>query len=112
MSLPVVGSRYGFATYGYRTADVGGVNSNLADFLLFLDAIGITSTHRFVELNGGIRITIRFPAVDSDLIQLGDVDKNGSNGRYRVSIQWVNQSIGTNPFFMSFADTHTPQKLN
>ena len=96
MSLPVVGSRYGFATYGWRTADAGGVYFNLADFLLFLDAIGITSTHRFIDNNE--QINIRFPSVDSDLIQLGNVNGSFSDGRYRAQIRFSN-TIGQNPFF-------------
>ena len=96
MSLPVVGSRYGFATYGWRTADAGGVYFNLADFLLFLDAIGITSTHRFI--NNNEQINIRFPSVDSDLIQFGDVNDSFSGGRYRTQIFFSN-TIGQNPFF-------------
>ena len=98
MSLPVVGSRYGFATYGWRTAEVGGAYFNLADFLLFLDAIGISSTHRFVDND---QINIRFPEVDSDLIQLGDVNNNFNDGRYRVQLRYSN-TIGQNPFFWSW----------
>jgi hypothetical protein len=98
MNLPVVGSRYGFATYGWRTADAGGVYFNLADFLLFLDAIGITSTHRFVKTDPDNQINIRFPEVDTDLIQLGDVNGNFADGRYRAQIFFSN-TIGQNPFF-------------
>ena len=96
MNLPVVGSRNTFATYGWRTADAGGVYFNLAEFLLFLDAISITSTHRFVENNN--QINIRFPEVDSDLIQLGNVDGSFSGGRYRAQIYFSN-TIGRNPWF-------------
>jgi hypothetical protein len=98
MTLPIVGSRYGFATYGWRTADAGGVHFNLADFLLFLDAIGITSTHRFVKTSPDNQINIRFPAVDSDLIQLGNVNDSFNDGRYRAQIFFSN-TIGQNPFF-------------
>lgn len=52
MTLPIVGSRYGFATYGWRTSEVGGTLFNVPDFLLFLDAIGITSEHRAVDEYG------------------------------------------------------------
>jgi hypothetical protein len=96
MNLPVVGSRYGFATYGWRSADAGGAYFNLADFLLFLDAIGITSTHRFIQNND--QINIRFPEVDTDLIQLGNVDDNFNGGRYRAQIFFSN-TIRQNPFF-------------
>lgn len=95
MTLPVVGSRYGFATYGWRTADIGGAYFNLADFLLFLDAIGISSTHRFVDNE---QINIRFPGVDSDLIQLGNVNANFNDGRYRLQFRF-SDTIGQNPFF-------------
>jgi len=94
MTLPIVGSRYGFATYGWRTANAGGVHFNLADFLLFLDAIGITSTHRFIQNND---INIRFPEVDTDLIQLGNVNDSFNDGRYRAQIRFSN-TIGHNPF--------------
>jgi len=100
MTLPIVGSRYGYATYGWRTSDVGGVHFNMADFFLFLDAIGITSTHRFANQDGTL-INIRFPQVDADLIQLGDVTSNSNDGRHRVTIQRVNNNLGTNPFFWS-----------
>ena len=111
MTLPVVGSRNTFATYGWRTADAGGVYFNLADFLLFLDAISITSTHRFVENNN--QINIRFPEVDSDLIQLGNVNDNFNDGRYRAQIYFSN-TIGQNPFFWSwFGHTYvTKTQLN
>ena len=98
MTLPVVGSRNGFATYGYRTSAVGGVHFNMADFLLFLDAIGITSTHRFVSEDGEL-INIRFPEIDTDLIQLGNVTGNFNDGRHRVEIRRVNNNLGSNPFF-------------
>ena len=98
MTLPIVGSRYGFATYGWRTADAGGVHFNMPDFLLFLDAIGITSTHRFVRADGRL-INLRFPEVDADLIQLGDVTEEFTDGRHRVSMERANNNIGTNPFF-------------
>ena len=105
MNLPVVGSRYGFATYGWRSADAGGVYFNLADFLLFLDAIGITSTHRFIQNND--QINIRFPEVDTDLIQLGNVDDNFNGGRYRSQIFFSN-TIRQNPFFWGWLG-HTYQ---
>ena len=109
MTLPIVGSRYGFATYGWRTADAGGVHFNLADFLLFLDAIGITSTHRFVKTSPDNQINIRFPAVDTDLIQFGDVDGSfgWSSGRHRAQIFFSN-TIGQNPFFWGWSG-HTYQ---
>lgn len=107
MTLPVVGSRNTFATYGYRTADAGGVYFNLADFLLFLDAIGITSTHRFVKTSPDNQINIRFPSVDSDLIQLGNVNGNFNDGRYRAQIFFSN-TIGQNPFFWGWLG-HTYQ---
>ena len=105
MTLPVVGSRYGFATYGWRTSEVGGAYFNMPDFLLFLDAIGITSTHRFVSADGTL-INLRFPEVDTDLIQLGNVTESISGGRYRVSMGRGNNDFGTNPFFWSLL-THT-----
>ena len=107
MTLPVVGSRNTFATYGYRTADAGGVYFNLADFLLFLDAIGITSTHRFVKTSPDNQINIRFPEVDTDLIQFGDVNDSFSGGRYRTQIVFSN-TIGQNPFFWVWSG-HTYQ---
>jgi hypothetical protein len=100
MTLPIVGSRYGFATYGWRTSAVGGVHFNIPDFLLFLDAIGITSTHRFVRADGTL-INLRFPEVDTDLIQLGNVTESINDGRHRVSMQRANNDVGTNPFFWS-----------
>jgi hypothetical protein len=100
MTLPVVGSRYGFATYGWRTSEVGGAYFNMPDFLLFLDAIGITSTHRFVSADGTL-INLRFPEVDTDLIQLGNVTESINDGRYRVSMVRANNNVGTNPFFWS-----------
>jgi hypothetical protein len=105
MTLPIVGSRYGFATYGWRTADAGGVHFNLADFLLFLDAIGITSTHRFIQNND--QINIRFPEVDTDLIQLGNVNGSFNDGRYRAQIRFSN-TIGHNPFLWGWLG-HTYQ---
>jgi hypothetical protein len=105
MTLPIVGSRYGFATYGWRTADAGGVHFNLADFLLFLDAIGITSTHRFIQNND--QINIRFPEVDTDLIQLGNVNGSFNDGRYRAQILFSN-TIGHNPFLWGWLG-HTYQ---
>jgi hypothetical protein len=105
MTLPIVGSRYGFATYGWRTADAGGVHFNLADFLLFLDAIGITSTHRFIQNNN--QINIRFPEVDTDLIQLGNVNGSFDDGRYRAQIRFSN-TIGHNPFLWGWLG-HTYQ---
>jgi hypothetical protein len=105
MTLPIVGSRYGFATYGWRTADAGGVHFNLADFLLFLDAIGITSTHRFIQNND--QINIRFPEVDTDLIQLGNVNGSFNDGRYRAQIPFSN-TIGHNPFLWGWLG-HTYQ---
>jgi len=100
MTLPIVGSRYGYATYGWRTSEVGGAYFNMPDFLLFLDAIGITSTHRFVRADGTL-INLRFPEVDTDLIQLGDVTESLSQGRHRVSMERANNNVGTNPFFWS-----------
>ena len=74
MSLPVVGSRYGFATYGYRTAVEGGVVFKFSDFYTFLDAIGVTSQHRIYAspANGGY-LNFRFPSVDADIVELGPV---------------------------------------
>jgi hypothetical protein len=106
MTLPIVGSRYGFATYGWRTADAGGVYFNLADFLLFLDAIGITSTHRFVKTPDN-QINIRFPEVDTDLIQPGNVNDDYVDGRYRAQILFSN-TIRQNPFFWGWLG-HTYQ---
>ncbi|WP_287730026.1 hypothetical protein [Microcystis sp. M19BS1] len=100
MTLPIVGSRYGFATYGWRTSAIGGVHFNIPDFLLFLDAIGITSTHRFVRADGTL-INLRFPEVDTDLIQLGNVTESINDGRHRVSMVRANNDVGTNPFFWS-----------
>lgn len=107
MTLPIVGSRNTFTTYGWRTADAGGVHFNLADFLLFLDAIGITSTHRFVKTNPDNQINIRFPEVDTDLIQLGNVNDSFNDGRYRAQIFFSN-TIGQNPFFWGWLG-HTYQ---
>lgn len=61
----VIGSRYGFATYGYRSAMEGGAYYNQQDFLLFLNAIGITDQNR--AISGGL-INLRFPAVDTDIL--------------------------------------------
>ena len=113
MTLPIVGSRYGYATYGWRTSAVGGAYFNMPDFLLFLDAIGITSTHRFVRADGTL-INLRFPEVDTDLIQLGDVTESLSQGRHRVSIGRHHNNVGTNPFFLGIrAHTYaTKTQLN
>jgi hypothetical protein len=70
----------------------------MPDFLLFLDAIGITSTHRFVIANGTL-INLRFPEVDTDLIQLGSPTEDPTSAGGRVSIQRPNNSVGHNPFF-------------
>lgn len=105
MTLPTVGSRYGYATYGWRTAEVGGTYFNISDFLLFLDAIGITSTHRFVNENGTL-INIRFPEVDTDLIQFGNPTGDQTSAGGRVQIQRLNNSVGTNPFFSQLS-AHT-----
>jgi hypothetical protein len=72
----------------------------MPDFLLFLDAIGITSTHRFVRADGTL-INLRFPEVDTDLIQLGNVTESINDGRHRVSMERANNDVGTNPFFWS-----------
>ena len=87
MSLPVVGSRYGFATYGYRTAVEGGVVFKFSDFYTFLDAIGVTSQHRIYAspANGGY-LNFRFPSVDADIVELGPVTTEYYDGRTRARL--------------------------
>ena len=93
MTLPVVGSRYGFATYGYRTAvNNAGVPFTFSDFYTFLDAIGITSNHRaFTPANNG-HLNFRFPSVDADLVELGPVTTDFYDGRSRARIGWFGDS--------------------
>jgi hypothetical protein len=92
MTLPIVGSRYGFATYGWRTSAVGGVVFKFSDFYTFLDAIGITSNHRaYVEANNGY-LNFRFPSVDTDLVELGPVTTDFFDGRSRARINHFGQS--------------------
>lgn len=116
MTLPIVGSRYGFATYGWRTSEAGGTLFNMPDFLLFLDAIGITSEHRAVDEYGTL-INFRFPEVDTDLIQIGVPIAEAGGGpfqfRHRVSMRRSN-GVGQNPFFWTLlGHTHsTATQLN
>jgi hypothetical protein len=96
MTLPVVGSRYGFATYGYRTAvNNAGVPFTFSDFYTFLDAIGITSNHRIYAgpANNGY-LNFRFPSVDADLVELGPVTTDFYDGRSRARIGWFGESGG------------------
>jgi hypothetical protein len=93
MTLPIVGSRYGFATYGYRTAvNNAGVPFTFSDFYTFLDAIGITSNHRaFDPANNGY-LNFRFPSVDADIAELGPVTTDFYDGRSRARIGWFGDS--------------------
>ena len=93
MTLPIVGSRYGFATYGYRTAvNNAGVLFTFSDFYTFLDAIGITSNHRaFDPANNGY-LNFRFPSVDADIAELGPVTTDFYDGRSRARIGWFGDS--------------------
>jgi hypothetical protein len=93
MTLPIVGSRYGFATYGYRTAvNNAGVPFTFSDFYTFLDAIGITSNHRaFDPANNGY-LNFRFPSVDADIAELGPVTTDFFDGRSRARIGWFGDS--------------------
>jgi hypothetical protein len=95
MTLPIVGSRYGFATYGYRTAvNNAGVPFTFSDFYTFLDAIGITSNHRaFDPANNGY-LNFRFPSVDADIAELGPVTTDFYDGRSRARIGWFGESGG------------------
>jgi|GEM_PF-4105864 len=87
MTLPIVGSRNTFATYGYRTAIEGGVVFKFSDFYTFLDAIGVTSQHRIYAspANGG-NLNFRFPSVDTDIVELGPVTTDFSDGRSRAKL--------------------------
>jgi hypothetical protein len=92
MTLPIVGSRNTFATYGYRTAIEGGVVFKFSDFYTFLDAIGITSNHRaYVAANNG-ELNFRFPSVDTDLVELGTVTTDFFDGRSRARINRFGES--------------------
>ena len=94
MTLPIVGSRNTFATYGYRTAIEGGVVFKFSDFYTFLDAIGITSNHRaFDPANNGY-LNFRFPSVDADIAELGPVTTDFYDGRSRARIGWFGESGG------------------
>jgi hypothetical protein len=86
MTLPIVGSRYGFATYGWRTSAVGGVVFKFSDFYTFLDAIGITSDHRAYAAGNNGNLNFRFPSVDTDIVELGPVTTDFFDGRSRARI--------------------------
>lgn len=93
----VIGSRYGFATYGYRSAMEGGAYYNQQDFLLFLNAIGITDQNR--AISGGL-INLRFPAVDTDILSFLPSSLDGQ----RLIISDQNTYLN----FVSF-NSHTAQ---
>ena len=93
MTLPVVSSRNGFATYGYRTAvNNAGVPFTFSDFYTFLDAIGITSDHRAFSPGNNGHLNFRFPSVDADLVELGPVTADFYDGRSRARIGWFGDS--------------------
>ena len=95
MNLPVVGSRYGFATYGWRTAaNNAGVPFTFSDFYTFLDAIGITSDHRALNPANNGHLHFRFPSVDADIVELGPVTTDFFDGRSRARIGWFGESGG------------------
>ena len=95
----VIGSRYGFATYGYRSAMEPGAYYNQQDFLLFLNAIGITDQNR--AISGGF-INLRFPAVDTDILSFLPSSPDGQ--RLIISDQT------TYPSFAA-SSSHTAQTL-
>lgn len=99
----VINSRYGFTTYGYRTALEEGVIYDTTNFFLFLDGIGITSTHRAFWDNPNFYISLRFPEVDTDLLSFGAVTGQQITPTSRLII--LNSSY---PIFANFF-SHTAQ---